>query len=171
MDESTPTDATTPDEPAVADGPKPEPEKAQSTPKVPDADYVKALRKEAADNRKALEAASARLREIEDRDKSETEKATARAAESERRAVEAEAKLLRVEVAAKRNFKASAVPLLHGTTREEIEESADALEAFAKANEPTEPGYDGGARKTPAETKTPEEAHSDLLLRALGRTP
>lgn len=167
MDESTPTNDVSPEEPAASDGPKPEPEQGKTTPKVPDAEYVKALRKEAADHRKAREAADTRLKELEDRDKTEVEKATARAAESERRAVEAEAKLLRVEVAAQKNLKAKAVPLLHGTTREEIEASADALLAFAKDNEDPTPDFDGGARKTPAESKSPQEAHNDFLMRVL----
>jgi len=169
VDESTPTDAVEPVEPATTDGPKPEPEKTPA--KVPDESYVKALRKEASETRKRLEAATARLQEIENEGKSESEKLQARAAESERRASEAEAKLLRVEVAASRNFQAAAIPLLGGVTREEIEASADALEAFVKANETTAPGFDGGARQTPEATKTPEEAHNQLLLRALGRVP
>lgn len=112
-----------------------------------------------------------RLREFEDRDKTEQEKVTARAAESERRAVEAEAKLLRVEVAAERSMAASAVHLLAGSTREEIEASADRLAAFVKDHEKSAPGFDGGARQTPAETKPPEQAHNDWLMRALGRVP
>lgn len=165
MDESTPTDAVESVEPTATDGPKPEPPKEPA--KVPDDTYVKSLRKEAAETRKRLEAANARLQEIENEGKSESEKLQARAAESERRASEAEAKLLRVEVAASRNFQASAIPLLGGTTREEIEASADALAAFVKDNETTHPGFDGGARQTPEATKTPEEAHNDWLMRAI----
>lgn len=170
MAEATPAADAKPEEPAAPEGPKPEKETPAPT-KAPDEAYVKSLRKEAADNRKALEAANARLREIEDRDKSEAEKATERAAESDRRAVEAEAKLLRLEVAAARKFRASAVDLLTGTTREEIEASADRLATFAKDNETPAPGFDGGARTTPAETKSPEQAHNDWLMRALGRSP
>lgn len=171
MAEATPAAAVEPVEPATTDtGPKPEPPAPTET-KVPDDAYVKTLRKEAADNRKALEAANSRLREIEDRDKSEAEKATERAAESDRRAIEAEAKLLRLEVAATRQFRASAVDLLTGTTREEIEASADRLAAVLKDNETPAPGFDGGARQTPAETKSPEAAHNDWLMRAFGRAP
>jgi hypothetical protein len=169
--EATPAADAKPEEPAAPDtGPKPEKETpAPKETKAPDDAYVKSLRKEAADTRKALEAANARLREIEDRDKSEAEKASERVAASERRAVEAEAKLLRLEVAAARRFKASAVDLLTGTTREEIEASADKLAAVLKENETPAPGFDGGARTTPAETKSPELAHNDWLMRALGR--
>jgi hypothetical protein len=114
---------------------------------------------------------AARLRDLEDRDKSESEKLASRVAESERRAVEAEAQLLRLEVAAARKMNAEDVPLLHGTTREELEASAEALAAFAKRNEKVPAGFDGGARQTPAETKPPEFAHNDWLMRALGRAP
>lgn len=112
-----------------------------------------------------------RLREFEDRDKTESEKLTQRAAESERRAVEAEAKLLRVQVAAERGFKASAIPLLNGTTLEEIQASADALAAYATDNQTPVPGFDGGARTTPAETQSPEQAHNEWLMKAIGRQP
>lgn len=112
-----------------------------------------------------------RSRELEDKDKSESEKAIASAAEWKRRAEESEATLIRLEVATERKFQAEAVPLLSGTTREEIEASADRLAAFAASNVKSAPsGFDGGARSTPPETKTPEAAHSDFLLRALGRS-
>ena len=178
MDDSTTTAGATTDESAGTEpGQKPE---TEATPKADDAGkagktfdeaYVRGLRKEAADNRKRLADTEAQLRDLQDRDKSDTEKLAQRASESEARAVEAEAKLLRLTVAAERNMKASAVPLLTGTTREEIEASAEALQAFAKDNEKPAPGFDGGARKTPDEVKPPEQAHNEFLLRALGRVP
>lgn len=167
-DPAAPADASGKDNGQKAE-PAPTTDDAGKAGKTFDEAYVRSLRKEAADNRKALEAATARLQELEDRDKSETEKLAARAAESEARAVEAEARLLRLEVAAERNMKASAVPLLHGSTREEIEASADQLSAFAQDNAKPATGFDGGARKTPDETKPPEQAHNDFLLQALGR--
>lgn len=170
MAEATPAADAKPEEPGAPEGPKPE--KTEPTPKVPDDAYVKSLRKEASESRKQLETANAKLRELEDRDKSESEKLTQRAAESERRAVEAEARLLRVEIAAERKMAATAVGLLTGATREEIEASADRLAAFAKENEKAPPNFDGGARRDqPAESQTAEEAHNDWLMRALGRTP
>lgn len=177
MAEATPTTDATPAEPAAPEnGQTAEPSKDDTGTKSDagktfDESYVRALRKEAADNRKAREAAEARAQELEDRDKSEAEKLASRAAESERRAAEAEARLLRLEVAAERGFQASAVPLLGGVTRDEIEASADALAAFAKDNTKPASGFDGGARKTPDETKPPEQAHNDWLMQALGRRP
>lgn len=175
MAETTTTDpAASADAGGTGEGQKPEDgatakDDAGTAGKTFDEAYVKTLRKEAADNRKAREAAEARAKELEDRDKSDGEKLATRAAESERRATEAEARLLRLEVAAERGLKASAVPLLSGDTREEIEAHADALAAFAKDNEKPTPGFDGGARKTPDETKPPEQAHNDWLMQALGR--
>lgn len=112
-----------------------------------------------------------RLRELEDRDKTDSERLASRATESERRAVEAEARLLRLEVAAERKMKASAVGLLHGTTREEIEASADALIEYATDNVKSPAGFDGGARIVPPQEKPPDQAHAELVLGLLGRTP
>lgn len=174
MDESATAAPAEPVEPTAVEGPKSEPRES----KVPDEAYVKSLRKEAAENRKAREAAEARAAELEDRDRSDLEKAqrkiaetTKRAAEAEERAQAAEAHFIRQEVAVSRDFKASALPLLHGTTREEIEASADALIAWAKDNEKLPLGFDGGVRVTPADPKTPEEAHNDFLIGILGRNP
>jgi hypothetical protein len=134
-----------------------------------------ALKSERAARKTAEKAArdlEARLSELEDRDKTEGEKLASRVAESDRRAAEAEAQLLRLEVAATRRLSAEDVPLLHGTTRDEIEASADRLAAFAKRHEKTTPGFDGGARRDqPPESKPPEVAHSDWLMAALGRAP
>lgn len=178
MSEDTTTDPAKPaDAAGGGTGQMPDPSAPEGngdTPKLDEATLatIRTLRKEAADNRKAREAVEVKLRELEDRDKSEAEKLAARAAESERRAVDAEAHLLRLEVAASRGMKASAVPLLRGDTREEIEATADALADFAKDNEQAPSGFDGGARGAPAEQqKSPEAAHSELLMKALGRTP
>jgi hypothetical protein len=172
VDDSTSKTDAAPDAPANGEGQKPDDattNDAGTPAKTFDEAYVKQLRSEAATNRKRLADAEARLRDFEDRDKTETEKLTARAAESEARAVEAEAKLLRLAVAAERKMPASAVALLHGTTRDEIEASAEALAEFAKDTEKPAPTFDGGARTTPEETKPPERAHNDFLLRAMGR--
>jgi len=140
------------------------------------ADGLRAALKSERDARKAGDKRAreleSRLRELEDRDKTESEKLATRAAESERRAVEAEAQLLRLHVAADKGFSAQDVPLLQGTTRDEIEEFADALIAYRQRNQTTSPppaGFDGGVRDTPAAKKPPEQAHNDFLLGLLGR--
>lgn len=85
---------------------------------------------------KVNDGAAQRLKEIEDADKSEAEKATARAEAAERRAAEAEAKALRADVATEKSVPAS---LLTGSTREELEKSADALIAFRGEGKKPEP--------------------------------
>lgn len=141
-------------------------------PQTFDAAYVKSLRAEAAKSRKAKEAAEAALQERTDRDKTEAQRLADKAAENERKAAEAESKALRYEVAATRSLDLSAADFLSGQTREEIEASADKLAALlADKAKPRGAGFDGGARKTPDATKTPEQAHNDLLLAALGRSP
>ena len=85
------------------------PEVAQDSPqngveqsKVYDADYVAALRKEAAKYRteaKSNADAATRLAEIEESTKSEAQRAAERLAEAERKATEAESRALRREVA------------------------------------------------------------------------
>lgn len=90
---------------------------------------------------KVNDGAAQRLREIEDADKSEAEKATARAEAAEKRAAEAEAKALRADIATEKNVPAA---LLSGSTREELEKSADALIAFrgdGKKPEPEKKSY------------------------------
>lgn len=77
--------------------------------------------------REARAAAEKRLKEFEDRDKTEAEKTAERLAAAEKRATELEGKALRAEVAA---AKGVPVSLLNGSTQAELEASADALIAF-----------------------------------------
>lgn len=79
-------------------------------------------RKARRDAEKALKDAQAKLQELADRDKSESEKLADRIAQAEKRAADAEAKLLRHEVAAEKGVKAR---WLSGSTREELEAAAD----------------------------------------------
>jgi|GEM_PF-5401976 len=76
---------------------------------------------------KELEPASARLKELEDADKSELERASERAADAEKRATDAEARALRLEVAAEKGLTAAQARRLVGATREEMEADADDL--------------------------------------------
>lgn len=77
--------------------------------------------------REAHAAAVKRLKEYEDRDKTEAEKTAERLAAAEKRAEELEAKALRAEVAA---AKGVPVSLLSGSTQADLEASADALIKF-----------------------------------------
>lgn len=108
------------DETEEVEGAKPEAKLGDAGKRALDAE--RAARKAA---EKERDANAAKLKEIEDRDKSEAEKAAERLAEAEKRAVEVEARATRAEVSA-----SSGVPvdILCGP------ESADAekVEAFAK---------------------------------------
>lgn len=91
--------------------------------------------KENATKARTNEGAAQRLQEIEDANRSELEKANARADAAERRAAEAEARSLRADVAAEKKVP---VELLSGSTREELEAAADKLIEF-KGPERTDP--------------------------------
>ncbi len=68
-------------------------EQTDNTPKTFDADYVKGLRREAAENRRKLREAEAKVQTFEERDLSEQEKVARKATEAEQRAAAAEAAL------------------------------------------------------------------------------
>lgn len=108
-------------------------------PKTFDADYVAKLRHEAAKYRtesKANADAAKRLAEIEEAQKTETQKLADRLAAAEKKAQDAEVKALRSDVAQAKGVPAG---LLTGSTEEELNASADMLLAFR-----------GEAPKTPA---------------------
>lgn len=138
-----------------------------------DAKYVKELRQDAAKTRKALQAAEARLREFEDRDKTELEKLTARADAADQKAADAQRQLLKLEVAAHKQLTADWVDRLRGDTIEELEADADRLLGqIAQQYQPPPArtsAFDGGARQKPAEKRTPEQEHNQFLLGVLGR--
>lgn len=71
-----------------------------------------------------LQAKAAKLQEIEDAKKSDEQKAAERIAAAEKRASELESQVVRAEVAAAKNVPAE---LLSGSTKEELETYADAL--------------------------------------------
>lgn len=79
---------------------------------------------------KDLEPLAAKAREAEEANKSELQKASEQIGTLEGRAVTAETKLLRHEIADAKGLPAEAKSLLSGTTKEEIEASADALLAL-----------------------------------------
>lgn len=135
--------------------------------------YVRQLRRETAGYRTRLAEVETRLQEVDDREKTETEKLTTRLADSERRATEAEGRLIRYEVASEHGLDMNAANFLTGNTREEVEASAEALAVLLKERSPgVLPSFDGGSREpVPEPGKAPAEAHNDFLLRALGRKP
>lgn len=141
----------------MAEDLKPEDPKPDDDSPKPDSELEKlkaALRKankEAEDNRR-------KLKELEDRDKSDSEKLSERIAAAERRAEEAETKALRFEIAIEKGVKAR---WLSGSTREELEAAADEyLADHPPANgtgpAPTKPVEDLRGGGEPAEGPEPD---------------
>lgn len=91
--------------------------------------------------------AAKKLAEIEERDKTEQQKLSERMAEFEKRAAEAESKVMRFEVATEKEVPKHLHRFLTGSTREELEEQADAL---LEALKPAE--NEGGPVRRPRET-------------------
>ncbi len=127
---------------------------------------LKAERTAAKEAAKRAEAAEARLAELEERDKSEVEKAQGKLTKAEQRAADAEAKLLRYEVATELNVPAKLVPLLTATSEEGLREQATLLLENAKPADASD--FDSGAR-TPVEdtSSDPKTALGQGLLKAL----
>lgn len=97
----------------------------------------KALEAERRDKRAAERRAAeleARLKEFEDRDKSESARAIERAEAAEKAAAAAEARALRLEVASEKGLTPAQAKRLVGESREELEADADELlETFKPA--------------------------------------
>lgn len=91
-----------------------------------------------------LKTAAERLRELEERDQTEAQKAAKRVEESDARAHAAEARLLRFEVAAAKGLDPKLSEFLTGTDRAEMEAKADQLLELSK---PPTPDFDGGVRQ------------------------
>lgn len=96
---------------------------------------LKKANQEAASNRK-------KLQELDDKDKSELQKAVERAEAAESRADQAESRILRLEVAASKGLTPAQAKRLVGASKEELEADADELLATFKPST-TDPGGDG----------------------------
>src|SRR5690606_24772690 len=88
---------------------------------------------------KALREKAARYDELEESQKSETQRLQEQLAALQKEAAESALRAERADVAAEKGVPAA---LLTGTTREELEAAADALLAF-KGNQPKAPSPDG----------------------------
>jgi hypothetical protein len=96
---------------------------------------------------KEAETLRLKLKELEDRDKSETDKLQDRVTVAEKRAEEAEARALRLEVAAEKGLTLTQAKRLVGSTKDELEADADELlESFGGA---AGGNPDNGGRKPP----------------------
>jgi hypothetical protein len=108
--------------------------------------------------------------ELQEKNQSELEKAAAKATKAEKRADDAEGKLLRFEVAAEKQVPSNLLPLLTAQTRVDLEAQADLILENAKTADPT-PEFDGGAREPAPEPVSPEQGHNNFLLQTLGISP
>jgi len=162
MSEDT-TDAQAPaTETVEQDAPKPKPTET--------VDFWKQKAREQEARAKANADAANRLKEFEDRDKTEAQKLTERAEAAERRVAEIEAHAIRLEVAAEKGLTPAQAKRLVGTSRAELEADADELlETFkpaAPAEEPTGlPSLDLGTRGT-----APLPLNGDPLEQALRKS-
>lgn len=123
-----------PDEPAdkaEPDAPEPKtddtPDKTDAPDPSAEAEKWKALARKHEQQAKSNADAAKRLKELEDADKSETEKLNERASAAEKKAEAAEQRALRLEVAADKGLTAKQAARLIGTTKEELEADADEL--------------------------------------------
>lgn len=108
-----------------------------------EAEKWKALARKHEASAKANADAAKRLAELEDQGKSDTEKLSGRIAEAEKRAADAEARAMRLEVAATKGLTPTQAKRLVGASREDLEADADEiLEAFPTATGATPPPSD-----------------------------
>jgi len=145
----------TPETPATGGDPAPDPEPTElGDPGKKALTEERQARREADRQRKELEA---RLKELEplaaeaaklrEAKKSEAEKLTEKLGAAEKRAAEAEQRLLRSEVAAEKGLTAAQARRLVGATREELEADADDL--LASFGTPPDGGKSGKGRAAP----------------------
>ena len=88
-----------------------------------------------------------KLKEIEDRDKSETEKLTERTRELEGSLTSAEQRALRLEIALDKGIPKSIASRLQGNTRQEMEADADELlKTLGSNGKKHSSSFDGGAK-------------------------
>lgn len=112
----------------------PPPKAEEKTDRLPD-DHPAAIALKAAN--KEAETLRLKVKEFEDADKSELEKANTAAADAAKRAEDAELKALRLEVAGDKGLTPSQARRLVGTTKQELEADADQLlEDFAAGSKP-----------------------------------
>jgi hypothetical protein len=111
-------------------------------------DKWKALSRKNEERAKANEAAARKLAELEESQKSEIEKAIARAEEAEKRAQIVELEAIRNSVALSKGLTPSQAKRLVGATKEELEADADELLTDLKASKPAPaPSADGQGKQ------------------------
>lgn len=162
------------DEPATGAEPSGEPQQQPEAPRNEEpkdtplgTEGEKALdiwKQRAKEAEKVAKDARAALEAREEAEKSDLEKAQGKVQKAEGAKAEAEAKLLRYEVASEKEIPAKLVPLLTATDREGLEAQADLILENAP-KQPENPDFGGGAREPAPENKTPEEEHNALIAK------
>ncbi|MEG8275769.1 hypothetical protein [Streptomyces sp. AHA2] len=112
---------------------------------------------------KEAETLRLKLKQYEDRDKTEAQKLAEGKAEAEREAAAAKQELMRYRVAANKKLPAELADRLKGATEEEMAEDADRLLEVFSAQKAQAPSYDGGVRQTARPTSM-----NDLIRHTAG---
>ncbi len=115
-------------------------EQPDTPPAAKNPDDVDAMKSALRKANKEAETARLKLKEIEDRDKTDSEKLTERLTTAEKRAIEAEHRAMRLEVAAGKGLTPIQAKRLVGATQEELEADADELLATFVPNRPNVTG-------------------------------
>lgn len=120
-----------------------------------------AAEKTAKSSQKQIDDLSRQLQEFQDRDKTDAQKLTDAKTAAEKTAADAQARLMRYEVAAAKKLPAEWAARLQGSTQEDLEADADALmQALGTQQQRQAPSYDGGVR-----TGAPATTDMNSLIR------
>lgn len=144
MSETTPEQQTTPpadDKPA--EPPKPTEPSGDQKPQDRELSDLRAALKKA---NKEAEQSRLKLKEVEDRDLSEMEKAQRRAEKAEKDLSDLQTSTLKQRVALEKGLPANLVGRLQGSTEEELAADADELLGLVKTNGTPKPDPSQGAR-------------------------
>jgi len=116
---------------------------------------------------KAAKQLESRLKEFEDKDKTETERLSERATLAEKQAAENAQALARYRVAVDKSLPTELVDRLRGDTEDELSEDADRLLALLKPSGPHRFGdVDLGVRQTPPAPGGDERATARSLFQS-----
>lgn len=115
------------------------------------------LKSDLAKKDKAREELAVKVQKYEDENKTESEKLLSAKEAAEKRADEAEERLMRAEVAAEKGLTAKQAKRLTGTTREELEADADELLAEFAPTKSASPDLKQGVRSTSSQGQLTRE--------------
>lgn len=115
---------------------------------------------------KALKEAQAKLKEIEDAGKSETDKLREEAATAKREAEDAKRTVLRSEVGAAKELPRDLWSRIQGDTQEDMEADADRLLAVIKPGKPSGDAGGGSRGKPPSTEKDMNQVLRDAVSAA-----